>query len=228
MAKSRRSQSDPKDLARRVVETLKRVYPEATCALVHADPYQLLVATILSAQCTDRQVNKVTAVLFTKFNKPEDFAALTPEELEPYIKSCGFYHTKAKNIVLTSRAILEKHGGQVPENMQELSALPGVGRKTSNVVLSNAFGQDAIAVDTHVFRVTNRIGLANAKTVEETERQLMKTIPQEKWSRAHHWLIRHGRVICHARKPECEICPIRPWCGYYAKLTKPAKPTKQA
>ena len=211
-----------------VLEALEAAHFEAVCALEFGSPFELLVATILSAQCTDRQVNKVTAVLFTKFNKPEDFAALTPEELEPYIKSCGFYHAKAKNIVLTSRAILEKHGGQVPENMQELSALPGVGRKTSNVVLSNAFGQDAIAVDTHVFRVTNRIGLANAKTVEETERQLMKTIPQEKWSRAHHWLIRHGRVICHARKPECEICPIRPWCGYYAKLTKPAKPTKQA
>ncbi len=211
-----------KDVAQ-VLEALEAAHFEAVCALEFHTPFELLVATILSAQCTDRQVNKVTAELFPHYHTPEDFAALTQQELEPWVKSCGFYHTKAKNILLTSRAILERHGGQVPDNMEELSALPGVGRKTANVVLSNAFGQDAIAVDTHVFRVSNRIGLAHAKTPQETEKQLMGAIPQEKWSRAHHWLIRHGRIICHARKPECELCPVRPWCGYYARLTRPAR-----
>ncbi len=193
---------------------LEREYAEADCALIFSTPFELLVSTILSAQCTDKQVNKITEKLFQKFQCPEDFASLTPEELEPHIMSCGFYKNKARNIVLTSRALLERFGGEVPQTIEELTTLPGVGRKTANVVLANAFGQDAIAVDTHVFRVTNRLGLVRSKTPEETERQLMERIPQEKWSQAHHWLIWHGRRICHARKPECARCPVALWCEY--------------
>jgi endonuclease-3 len=163
-------------------------------------------------------VNKVTKTLFTRFPGPAELARLAPEELEPYVKSCGVYKNKARNIVLTCRALLERFGGEVPHTMEELTTLPGVGRKTANVVLSNAFGQDAIAVDTHVFRVTNRLGLVRAKTPEETERQLMERIPKDQWSRAHHWLIRHGRQVCHARGPECARCPVFVWCEYPGKL----------
>lgn len=198
----------------RILETLERVYGEYACGLRFGDPFELLVATILSAQSTDRQVNRITGGLFARFHGPEDFAALTPEELEPWIKSCGFYHTKAQSIVLTSRALLERFGGRVPETLEELTGLPGVGRKTANVVLSNAFGRDAIAVDTHVFRVSNRLGLAHASNVLDTERQLMEAIPQSKWSSAHHWLIWHGRQICAARSPRCEACPLALWCEY--------------
>lgn len=201
-----------------VLDALENTYTDATCALNFGSPFELLISTILSAQCTDRQVNIVTETLFKRFSKPEDFAQLSPEELEPHIKSCGFYITKARNIVLTSRALLEKHGGEVPRTMEELTALPGVGRKTANVVLSNAFGEDAIAVDTHVFRVSNRIGLVKAKTPEDAEKQLRENLPRETWSRAHHWIIWHGRQICHARKPECAHCPVLPWCEYPDKV----------
>lgn len=206
----------------KTLESLEQAYADATCALEYENPFELLISTILSAQCTDRQVNKVTATLFVRFPGPEDFAALSPEELEPHIKSCGFYKTKALHIVLACRALLDTYGGKVPDNLQELIKLPGVGRKTANVVISNAFGEDAIAVDTHVFRVTNRMGLARAKTPEETERQLMANIPKEKWSRAHHWLIRHGRLVCHARKPECTRCPVLLWCEYPDKMLERA------
>ena len=199
------------------LDALQGAYATAACALTFTNPFELLIATMLSAQCTDKQVNKVTPGLFRAFPTPQDIAALSPEELEPYVKSCGVYKTKARNIVLTCRSLLERFGGNVPQTMEELTSLPGVGRKTANVVLSNAFGQDAIAVDTHVFRVTNRIGLVHAKTPEETERQLMAALPQEKWSQAHHWLIFHGRVVCHARKPECGKCPVYLWCEYPEK-----------
>jgi endonuclease-3 len=200
-----------------IMDALERTYFEATCALDFENPFELLISTILSAQCTDRQVNLVTEKLFKRFPGPQDFAQLSPEELEPHIKSCGFYITKARNIVLTCRVLLDKYAGEVPRTMEELTALPGVGRKTANVVLSNAFGVDAIAVDTHVFRVSNRIGLVKAKTPEETEKQLMENLPKEKWSKAHHWIIWHGRQICHARKPECSRCPLLPWCEYKDK-----------
>lgn len=201
-----------------LLEVLEREYADAVCALNFSTPFELLVSTILSAQCTDKQVNKITEKLFKQFACPEDFASLTPEELEPHIMSCGFYKNKARNIVLTSRALLDRFGGEVPRTMEELASLPGVGRKTANVVLSNAFGQDAIAVDTHVFRVTNRLGLVRAKTPEETEHQLMERLPQGKWSQAHHWLIWHGRQVCHARKPECARCPVSVWCEYPGKM----------
>ena len=197
-----------------MLAALERDYFDATCALIHRNPFELLISTILSAQCTDRQVNKVTAELFRKFPGPEDFAVLSPQELEPHVKSCGVYKNKARNIVLTCRALLEKYGGRVPDTMEELTTLPGVGRKTANVVLSNAFGQDAIAVDTHVFRVANRTGLGRGKTPRDVEMALHQSIPQDKWSAAHHWIIRHGRVICAARKPLCGQCSLLPWCEY--------------
>ncbi len=197
-----------------MLAALEHDYFDATCALVHRNPFELLISTILSAQCTDKQVNRVTAVLFQKFPTPEAFASLTPEELEPHVKSCGVYKNKARNIVLTCRALLEQYGGRVPDTMEELIKLPGVGRKTANVVLSNAFGQDAIAVDTHVFRVSNRTGLGPGKTPQEVEMRLHENIPQSKWSAAHHWIIRHGRVVCAARKPLCAKCSLLPWCQY--------------
>jgi len=199
---------------KRVLETLETNYPDAATELVHNNPFQLLIATMLSAQTTDRQVNKVTPGLFERFPDAGAVAAADISEIEHMIKTCGFYKTKAKNIKEACRIITEKHNGKVPDNLKELTSLPGVGRKTANVVLSNAFGADAIAVDTHVFRVSNRLGLAEAKDVRGTEEQLMENIPKEKWSRAHHWLIHHGRRICKARKPMCSECPLSELCKY--------------
>jgi len=194
-----------------ILDKLSGMYPEKP-ALRYSSPFELLIATILSAQCTDVRVNMVTEVLFEKFKKPEDYIGLTPEELGGYIKSCGLYKSKAENIINTCRVLVDKYNSKVPDTMEELVKLPGVGRKTANVVLSNAFGVDAIAVDTHVFRVSNRLGLANAKDVEKTEYQLMENIPKNLWSKAHHWLIYHGRKICTARNPKCDICPLAPHC----------------
>lgn len=200
-----------------IIQILEQEYGDLGCALNFNSPFELLIATMLSAQTTDITVNKATDVLFKKYNKPEEFAVLELSELENYIKTCGFYKTKGKNIIKTSQELLTKYGGRVPESLDELITLPGVGRKTANVVLSNAFGVDAIAVDTHVFRVSNRIGLANAKNVEDTEQQLMKNIPKEYWSRAHHYLIWHGRRVCIARKPKCEQCKLWEFCDFVSK-----------
>ena len=194
-----------------ILAELKRLYPDAGPELHFTNPYDTLVATMLSAQCTDKQVNKVTPEVFARYPDATAMAACTAEELYPLVKSCGF-KSKAGNIVNACRMIVEKHGGQVPSTMEELTALPGVGRKTANVVLANAFGVPAIAVDTHVFRVSNRLGLADASTVEETERQLMKAIPKSDWRDAHHWLIFHGRRVCKAQHPLCESCTLRPLC----------------
>ena len=196
---------------------LERTYPNAKPALEFHTPFELLVATILSAQSTDVMVNLCTRELFTIANTPEQIAAMTEEELFPYIKRCGFFNTKGRHILETARILVTKYGGEVPADLELLQTLPGVGRKTANVVASNAFGIPAIAVDTHVFRVSNRIGLANAKNVEKTEEQLQKAIPREHWSQAHHWLIFHGRQICAARKPKCEICPLIDLCEFYKK-----------
>ena len=196
-------------------EALRRLaaaYPDAKPALEYRTPFELLVSTMLAAQCTDRQVNRCTRVLYEQYTTPAQFAALTEEQLEPYIKSCGFFRAKGKNILATSRLLVERYGGQVPPDRDALTQLPGVGRKTANVVVSNAFGIPAIAVDTHVFRVSNRIGLADAKTVEKTEEQLMARIPQKDWSAAHHWLIYHGRQVCGAKKPRCEGCCVACVC----------------
>ncbi|MBR5713795.1 MAG: endonuclease III [Clostridia bacterium] len=198
----------------KVLNGLSQQHPDAKPELNFRNPYELLIATILSAQCTDKQVNRVTPALFDAYPTPEALASAEPEDVEPYIHSCGFYHNKAKNVVMACRNIVEQFGGNVPDNREGLESLAGVGRKTANVVLSNAFGVPAIAVDTHVFRVANRIGLVNAGNVEETERQLMSNIPNDKWSIAHHWLIFHGRRVCGARKPDCVACIISELCDF--------------
>lgn len=198
---------------------LGRLYPDARPALKFGSPYELLIAVILSAQCTDERVNKVTAELFKEHNTPQAMLALTQEELEKFIFSCGFYHSKAAHILSASRDICEKFGGEVPRDFDALKTLAGVGQKTANVVWSVAFGGDAIAVDTHVFRVSNRLGLAEASTPEKTEEQLKQAIPQSDWSKAHHWLIYHGRRVCHSRKPDCAACTLKEWCGYYNRQT---------
>ena len=198
-----------------ILRVLEENYTTAGTELDYTNPFELLIATILAAQCTDRQVNKVTPGLFGKYPSPERMVTLTEEELGVIIHSCGFYKTKSRNILQTCRILLAEYGGQVPGEMESLTKLPGVGRKTANVVMSNAFGKDAIAVDTHVFRVSNRLGLANAKDVLNAEKQLMENIPKNKWSEAHHWLIHHGRRICKARKPDCSNCFLNHVCKYY-------------
>ncbi len=201
----------------RVLQILETTYGNTGTALKFNTPFQLLVATMMAAQSTDKQVNKITESLFKEYPDVAAFAQLTPEELEEKIKRVGLYRSKARNIIATARKILDEFDGQVPMSREALMSLPGVGRKTANVVLSVGFGEDAIAVDTHVFRVANRIGLANAPDPLKTEQQLMENIPREKWSQAHHWLIWHGRKICKAQNPRCEVCPLTDYCEYYQK-----------
>jgi len=198
---------------KRILAGLAALYPDARPELHFTNPYETLVAVMLSAQSTDVQVNKVTPALFEKYPDVAAMAAASVEDVFPMVRSCGF-RSKAGNIVETCRLIMRNHGGVVPRTMEELVALPGVGRKTANVVLANAFGVPTIAVDTHVFRVSNRLGLATAKNVEETERQLQTVIPKKNWIAAHHWLIFHGRRVCHARKPDCAHCALLPDCRY--------------
>ncbi len=198
-----------------ILKALSETYPEAHCELHYRTPFQLLVATMLSAQSTDKTVNKVTDRLFVRYPGLKEFLRLSQEELEKEIKEIGLYRNKAKNILTMCRELAERFNGEVPANLDDLTSLPGVGRKTANVVLSNAFGVPAIAVDTHVFRVSNRIGLAQSETVDGTEKQLMENIPRDKWSIAHQWLVWHGRRICNARKPRCEICPLTSYCRYF-------------
>lgn len=194
--------------AARVMEELGKLYPEAKPELRFHNPYETLVATILSAQCTDKRVNQVTERLFPLYPDAFAMAKLEPQELEPLIRECGLYHNKAKNIVAASRALVEQYDGKVPSTRKELMALPGVGQKTAGVVLLAAFGGDEIPVDTHVFRVSRRIGLADANTPEKVEGQLKALLDREIWSFGHHLIIWHGRRCCHARKPECERCPL--------------------
>ena len=196
---------------------LEKLYPDAKPALHFSTAYELLVAVILSAQCTDERVNKVTAVLFKEHSTPEAMLTLTQKELEKYIFSCGFYRMKAEHILSASKDIIEKFDGQVPGTVEKLMSLAGVGKKTANVVYSVWFGGDAIAVDTHVFRVSNRLGLAKGKTPLEVEAGLNKSIPKEDWSKAHHWLIWHGRKVCHSQKPDCGNCSLRTLCDYGKK-----------
>jgi endonuclease-3 len=198
-----------------ILKQLKATYPEAKAALTFKNSFELLIATILSAQCTDVRVNKVTEVLFQACPTPGAMVKLTQEQLSAYIKSCGLYKMKSKNILATCQIIIEGYHGEVPANREQLEQLPGVGRKTASVVLSNAFGIPAIAVDTHVFRVSNRLGLAQAKNVDKTEKQLMEIIPKKDWSDAHHWLIYHGRQVCHARNPACNECSLNRYCRDY-------------
>lgn len=200
-----------------ILNELRAVYPDAKPELLFSNPYETLVAVMLSAQCTDKQVNKVTPALFARYPAVKDMAEAGVEDVYAMVKSCGF-KSKAGNIVESCRLILSRHGGEVPDDMQALTALPGVGRKTANVVLANAFHVPTIAVDTHVFRVSNRLGLADAKTVEQTEEQLQKAIPKKDWIAAHHWLIFHGRRVCHARNPACEACTLQSLCRYRRSL----------
>ena len=194
--------------AARVMAALEELYPEAKPELHFRNPYETLIATILSAQCTDKRVNQVTARLFPLYPDAFAMAKLEPEQLEPLIRECGLYHNKAKNIVAASRALVERYDGQVPATREALMALPGVGQKTAGVVLLAAFGDDQIPVDTHVFRVSRRIGLADANTPEKVEAQLRDILDRDIWSLGHHLIIWHGRRCCHARKPECDRCPL--------------------
>ena len=201
----------------KILSELARLYPDAAPALKYKTPYELLVAVILSAQCTDERVNIVTEELFKEHNTPQTMLELTQKELGQYIFSCGFYHVKAAHILSASKDIVEKYGGEVPDNIEDLKTLAGVGQKTANVVYAVAFGGDAIAVDTHVFRVSNRLGLADAPTPEKTEQQLKAAIPQSDWNKAHHWLIYHGRQVCHSQKPDCAHCTLKEYCKYKNK-----------
>lgn len=197
-----------------VLATLESLYGQEKCGLTFSTPFELLIATILSAQCTDVRVNIVTTDLFRDCNTPAAILALGEKVLLEKIKSCGLSKTKARNIILTCARLLSEYDGAVPKSMDELMTLPGVGRKTANVVISNAFDMPAIAVDTHVFRVSKRIGLAKGATVLDVEKELMKNIPREKWSQAHHWLIWHGRRCCTARNPKCAECKLQELCDY--------------
>lgn len=203
-----------KDKIKEVLDILEKTYPEAECALHHKNVFQLIVAVALSAQTTDKSVNVVTPSLFERYPDAEALAAADVEEVSEYIKRIGMYKTKAKNIVGMAQKLVSDYDGQVPEDYDALVSLPGVGRKTANVVLSVGFGHQRIAVDTHVFRVANRIGLVHEKDVLKTELSLMERIPEERWSRTHHSLIFHGRQCCDARKPKCDDCPINTLCEY--------------
>lgn len=196
-----------------IFSILRKMYPDAKPELEFNDDFELLVAVILSAQCTDKRVNKVTRELFKVARTPEDFAAMDPEDLEKLIFSCGFYRNKAKNIIAASRAIVERFGGKVPRDFDELLTLDGVGRKTANVVSSICFGGDGIAVDTHVFRTANRLGLAHGKTPYEVEKQLLAVIPEGERNKAHHLLIFHGRYRCKSQNPNCTDCPLKKYCN---------------
>jgi len=197
----------------RLVEALPKVYPGAHCELDYRNPLELFIATILSAQCTDKRVNMVTPALFKKYRTAKDYANAVPTELENAIKSTGFYRNKAKSIRAATSTIARKFGGKVPDSMEELRELPGVGRKTANVVLGNAFGKnEGIVVDTHVMRLSQRLGLTKQKDPEKIERDLMKLVPREHWTDWSHWLIWHGRRRCYARKPDCANCEIFQLC----------------
>lgn len=192
--------------------------PEAKTELEYENPYQLLVSVILSAQCTDKRVNMVTPALFERFPEPESLAAASVEEVFSYIRSISYPNNKAKHLVGMAQVLLQDFGGVVPEKIEDLMKMPGVGRKTANVIASVVYHAPAMAVDTHVFRVANRIGLTNAKTPLAVEKDLVKNLPEETIHVAHHWLILHGRYVCVARKPKCEVCPITSFCKYFEKV----------
>jgi endonuclease-3 len=208
---------------RQIFERLRQANPHPTTELEYTTPFELLIAVILSAQATDVSVNKATRRLYPVANTPQALHALGVDGLVPYIQTIGLYKTKAKNVIETCRLLLERHGGQVPRDRESLQALPGVGRKTANVVLNTAFGVAAMAVDTHIFRVSNRTGIAPGKNVDAVEEKLMKFVPAEFLMDAHHWLILHGRYTCTARSPQCWNCLIADLCEYREKTPAPAK-----
>ena len=196
----------------KIFKLLEKNYPRAKTALVHGDPFQLVVATILSAQTTDAQVNRITKELFARAATPGQMAQLEPAQLEPYLRGCGLYRQKSRFLVEASRRIMDEYGGRVPERFADLVSLPGVGRKTANVILSSGFGRPALAVDTHVFRVARRLGLAAGSKTEQVERELKKIIHPREWGAAHHRLIAHGRALCRAQRPRCGGCFLRDHC----------------
>ncbi|HZE61326.1 MAG TPA: endonuclease III [Burkholderiales bacterium] len=202
---------------RKLFERLRSANPKPTTELAHRTPFELLVSVVLSAQATDKSVNAATDRLYPVANTPQALLALGMSGLVGYIRTIGLYRSKAKHILETCRLLIERHGGEVPQSREALEALPGVGRKTANVILNTAFGQPTIAVDTHIFRLANRTGLAPGKDVREVEDRLMKAVPEEFRKDAHHWLILHGRYVCKARKPDCPACIIRDLCGYRGK-----------
>lgn len=199
----------------KILDTLAKDFPNAKSELNFHSPFQLLVAVILSAQCTDKRVNLVTPRLFEVAPDAKTLAQLPQEKIEEIIHSCGFYHSKATYLKQMSQDIVNRFGGEVPNNIDDLRTLAGVGRKTANVVYAVGFGGQAIAVDTHVFRVSNRLGIANAKNVLDTEKQLMQAIPREQWADSHHYLLLHGRYVCKAQNPQCQRCSVKDFCKHY-------------
>ena len=197
-----------------ILEILALHYPQAKTSLTFDNPYQLFVAAILSAQTTDEQVNRITTRLFAAIPSVFVMSHMEPSELEPYLKSCGLYRLKSRYLIEASRIIVDRYSGQIPDNFAELITLPGIGRKTANVIISSAFGKPALAVDTHVFRVSGRLGLADGATVNVVEKQLNSAIPKDQWSSVHHQLINHGRALCHARNPQCESCFLENICRF--------------
>jgi len=204
--------------AKKVLDILEKEYPDAKVALNFETPLELLIATILSAQCTDERVNKTTPAIFKRFKKAKDYSEVDIQELEGYISSINFFRNKAKNIQACCKKIVDKFRGEIPDTLEELITLPGVGRKTANIVLGSAFGKDAIAVDTHVKRVSNRIGLSFSQDPDKIEEELCKTIPQKRWTKATNLLILHGRRICTAKNPQHDVCKVRDYCDYYATI----------
>jgi endonuclease-3 len=204
-----------KEKAVKIFEKLKIMHPNARCELDFTTPFELLVAVILSAQCTDKRVNIATEELFKVYNTAEHFAYLDPQKLFPYIHSCGFFNAKGKNIIAASKDVFEKHGGNVPKDFDKLTQLAGVGRKTASVVQAVAFNIPAMPVDTHVFRVSVRLGLSNGKNVEKVEEDLKALLPKDLWNEFHHYMIFHGRYICKSRKPDCQICLLKENCKFF-------------
>ncbi len=201
-----------------ILKLLDRIYPNAGCALNYQTPFQLLIAVVLSAQTTDKSVNNVTPLLFEQYPDPSSLAAADQDDVAECIRRIGMYRTKSRNIISLSAKLVSDYGSEVPDDYESLVSLPGVGRKTANVVLAEAFGHQRIAVDTHVFRVSNRIGFTSEKDVLRTEMELMRTIPEEMWSHSHHLLIFHGRNLCQARNPHCSECAVSPYCRYFKEL----------
>ncbi|WP_127586555.1 endonuclease III [Paenibacillus koleovorans] len=212
---------------RHILDTIAGMFPDAHCELTHSNPFELTIAVLLSAQCTDETVNKVTATLFQKYKSPADYLAVPLEELEQDIRRIGLFRNKAKNIQALCALVLERHDGEIPEKHEQLVELPGVGRKTANVVMSNAFGVPAIAVDTHVERVSKRLGLADADdSVLQVEQKLMKQVPREEWTITHHRLIFFGRYHCKAQNPQCPVCPLLDSCPEGKQCMKTPKKRK--
>jgi endonuclease-3 len=203
-----------RERSKKIFKILAKTYPDAKCSLDHVDPLELLVATILSAQCTDERVNKTTPALFKKYKSAKDYATAKPEELQKYIQSCGFYQMKAKNIMGAAKIIVEEHGGKVPGTLEELVKLPGVGRKTANVILGTVYDTPGVVVDTHCGRVSRRLGLTKNEDATKVEQDLMKVWPQTEWSINSHLLVFHGRNICISRAPMCSKCPVRAMCPF--------------